>query len=57
MDWNNNNNLKHSCNCKIKNESPLEKKCNFNNIIYQDIILTKENDTNKKAYIGITNLN
>ena len=57
LDWNNNDNLKHSCNCKIENECPLRNKCKINNIINQANISTKENDTNYKAYIGITSLN
>ncbi len=52
MAGNNNDNLKHLCNCKIKNECPLGNKCNLNDIIYQANIATKENDTNEKAYIG-----
>ena len=56
LDWNNNDDLKHSCNCKIKNECPVGNKCNLNNIIYQANISTKENDTNDKAYIGMTSL-
>ena len=56
-DWNNHDNLKHSCNCKIKNECSLGNKCNLDNIIYQANILGKENDNNDKAYIGMTSLN
>ena len=57
LDWNNNDNLKQSCNCKIKNDCPLGNKCNLDNIIYQTNISTKENDNNDKAYIGMTSLN
>ena len=49
--------LKHSCNCKIKNECPLGNKCNLDDIINQANISTKEKDTNGKVYIGMTNLN
>ena len=56
MDWNNNENLKHSCNRKLKNECPLGNKCNLDNIIYQANISTKENDIDK-ACIGMTSLN
>ena len=35
---------------------PPRNKCNLNNIIYQANISTKENDTNKKVYIGMTNI-
>ena len=56
LDWNNNDNLKHSCNWKIKNECPLENKCNLDNIVYQANISAKEND-NDKAYIGMASLN
>ena len=48
---------KHSCNWKIKKECLQGNKCNLNNIIYQANISTKENDTNEKAYIGMTSLN
>ena len=33
MDRINNDNLKHSCNCKIKNECPEGNKCNLDNIL------------------------
>ena len=46
LNWNNNENLKHSCNCKIQNECPLENKCNLDNIVYQANISAKENDDN-----------
>ena len=46
-----------TCNCKIQNECPLEKKCNLNNIEYQANILAKENHNIDKAYIGMTSLN
>ena len=57
LNWNDNDNLRHSCNCKIKNECPLGNKYNLDNIVYQAIISNKENDNNKKAYIGMTSLN
>ena len=58
MDWNDNDNLRHSCNCKIKNECPLGNKYNLDNIVYEAIISNKENyNNNKKAYIGMTSLN
>ena len=56
LDWNNNDNLKHSRNCKIENECPQGNKCNLDNIIYQAKISIKENDNNDKAYIGMTSL-
>ena len=28
LDWNNKDNLKHICNCKIQNECPIENECN-----------------------------
>ena len=46
--WNNNDNLKQSCTCKIKNECTVRNKCYLNNTIYQANIPTRENDTNKK---------
>ena len=57
LDWNNNDNLRHSCHSKIKNEFSLGNKCNLDNIIYQANISTKENDHNGKAYTGMTCLN
>ena len=53
LNWNNNDNLKHSS--KIK-EFPLGNKCNLNNIIYQANISTKEYDNNGKAHMGMTSL-
>ena len=56
MDWKNSYN--NSCNCKIKTKYPLENNNNnIDNIVYQANISTKENDTNDKAYIGMTCLN
>ena len=57
LDWNNNDNLRYSCYCKIKNECPQRNKCNLDNIIYQANISNKENDNNNKASIGMTSLN
>ena len=52
----NNDKLKHSCNCKTKNECSLGNKCNLENIIYQANISTKENVNNGNASIGMTSL-
>ena len=57
LDWNNNDNLGHLCNCKIKNECLLGNKCNLDNIVYQANISAKENDINDIACIDITSLN
>ena len=57
LECKNNDNLRHSCNCEIKNECQLGNKCNLDNITYQANISTKENDNNGKAYIGMTTLN
>ena len=57
LDWNNNDNFKHSCNFKIKNECPLGNKCNLDDIVYQANISAKENDMNEKADIGKISLN
>ena len=40
-----------------KTECPLKNKCNLNNIIYLDNILTIKDNINNKAYIDITSLN
>ena len=55
LNWNNNDNLKHSCNYKIKNECLLGNKCNLDNIVYQANISATEN--NDKAHISMTSLN
>ena len=57
LDWNNNDNLKYSCNFRIKDEYPLGNKCNLDNIVYQTNISTKENDYKDKASIGMRNFN
>ena len=57
LDWNNKENLKQSCNCKINKECFLGNKFNLNNITYQANVSTKENDTNEKTYIGMRSLN
>ena len=57
LDWNNNDNLKHACNCKIQNKCPLGNKCNLDDMVYQANISAKENDNNDKAYRGMAYLN
>ena len=57
LNWNNNDDLKHSCNCKIQNECSLENKCNLDNIVYQANISAKENHNTDRVYIGMTGLN
>ena len=34
LDWNNNDNLRHLCNCKKKYKYPQGNKCNLDNITY-----------------------
>ena len=41
---NNNNNCKQNeCNCKTRNNCPMNGLCNLNNVVYQGIIYPKEN--------------
>ena len=53
MNNNNNNYLKKECNCKSRDNCPMNGLCNLNNVIYQAIIYPKENITDKKTYIGL----
>ena len=57
LNWNNKDNLKHTCTCKIHNEYSLENRCNFDNIVYQANISIQENNNIYKAYIGMISLN
>ena len=51
---NNNNCVKKECNCKSRDNCPMKRLCNLNNVIYQAIIYPKENITDKTTYIGLT---
>ena len=52
---NNNNYIKKECNCKSRDNCPMNGLCNLNNVIYQAIIYPKENITDKKkTYIGLS---
>ena len=51
---NNNNYVKKECNCKSRDNCPMNGRCNLNNVIYQAIIYPKENITDQKTYIGLT---
>ena len=57
LNWNKKDNIKHTCNCNIHNEFPLENKCNLDSIVNQANISTKENRNIDKAYIGMSCLN
>ena len=48
---NNNNCVKKECNCKSRDNCPMNELCNLNNVIYQAIIYPKEDITDKKTYI------
>ena len=53
--YNNNDNSKQNeCNCKTRNNCPMNGLCNLNNVIYQGIIYQKENIKDEKIYIGIS---
>ena len=45
---NNNNCVKKECNCKSRDNCPMNGLCNLNNVIYQAIIYPKENIMDKK---------
>ena len=45
---NNNNNKQNECNCKTRNNCPMNGLCNLNNVVYQGIIYPKENIMDKK---------
>ena len=47
---------KTNCNCRIKEECPLENNCNIENVVYQAKIYLKERKINKTE-IGISSLN
>ena len=49
-----NNCIKKECNCKSRDNCPMNGLCNLNNVIYQAIIYPKENITDKNTYIGLT---
>ena len=51
---NNNNSKQNECNCKTRNNCPMNGLCNLNNVVYQGIIYSKENIMDKKTYIGIS---
>ena len=50
---NNNNGVKKECNYKPREICPMNGRCNLNNVIYQAIIYSKEDITDKKTYIGL----
>ena len=51
---NNNNSKQNKCNCKTRNNCPMNGLCNLNNTVYQVIIYLKENIKDKKTYIRIS---
>ena len=53
---NNNNSKQNECNCKTRNNCPMNGLCNLNNVVYQGIIYPKENVKDKKTYIGISSM-
>ena len=54
---NNNDSKQNECNCKTRNNCPMNGLCNLNNVVYQEIIYRKENIMDKKTYIGISSSN
>ena len=49
-----NNSKQNECNCKTRNNCPLNGLCNLNNVVYQGIIYPKENIMDGKTYIEIS---
>ena len=45
---NNNDSKQNECNCKTRNNCPMNGLCNLNNVVYQGIIYPKENIMDKK---------
>ena len=45
---NNNDSKQNECNCKTRNNCPMNGLCNLNNEVYQGIIYPKENIKDKK---------
>ena len=53
----NNNNInskKKECNCKSQTDCPMSGLCNLGNVVYQAIINTKEDLSDKKFYICVS---
>ena len=46
------NNTTLSCNCRDKNECPLNGNCRTENVVYESTSLTKTNV--KKVYLGVS---
>ena len=46
--------IQKECNCKSRNNCPMNVLCNLNNVVYQGIIYPKENIKDRKTYIGIS---
>ena len=46
-------NTQKPCNCRIKEQCPLDGQCQANNIVYQGEV-SNESETNTKLYIGLT---
>ena len=51
---NDNSSKQNKCNCKTRNNCPMNGLCNLNNVVYQGIIYPKKNIMDKKTYIGIS---
>lgn len=47
-------NMETPCNCRIKENCPIEGKCRSTRVVYQATITPKENTTNHNIYIGIS---
>ena len=47
---------KSPCNCRVKEECPMDGTCNLENVIYQANIFPKEGNFNNKIYIGVSTL-
>ena len=47
---NNNNSKQNECNCKSRNDCPMNGLCNLNNVVYQGIIYPKEDINDRKTH-------
>ena len=42
------------CNCRVKEDCPLDGKCRMTNVVYQATVTTEETPPKKETYIGLS---
>ena len=47
-------NIARTCNCVRKHQCPLNEKCLINNVLYRASITTREENTKRKIYYGVS---